>query len=680
MNTVGESKFPVAPGSGVLDSLQSRKSKPSRRLQPLHRAMAKASRWAIFAMLLSVIGASIGLSIVLETTAKAIRRNADPAIQQNIPQLRHLLNFESAVLRYQLVLDKYYTHAIDQDRFHMLESIERTELENSFDRLAPQLENSQEIDQVRDNYLKIVNRTPEVEHNLMANGVSNREAARRIIFDQNQDAKILHGLINELQERAQHSLSGSSTKVDGNISGIARLVHLFDVLALLTSGFMMYHVWARFRLEKELEYQAGHDPLTGLAHRRSFVTRLQSLSGQRYVVVLGTIDRFSRIIGGFGHAFGDKVMVGLADRIRQGAEYSGGEVFRLDGANFAILYQLERDTRSFDDAIFALREEVRNLEDYEGHEIFTTLSLGAASCPDDGTNPDLLLRNADAALQAARKAGGDTLTVYTQRLNAQAAARLDQEAQLRRAIDRDEFELHYQPQQDLRDGTLVGFEALIRWRRNGELVSPGEFIPLAEECGLIGAIGDWVLQEVCRQIQAWHAIIGSNVVVAVNISPRQFSDANFVRHLEVLLTTTGIDPGCLELEITEGVMMEEAECAIEVLHRLRKMGFKLSIDDFGTGYSSLAYLARFPINKLKIDQSFIRHMTAATEQNAIVQATIILGHNLGVTIIAEGVETASQLALLKGWKCDEIQGYFYSRPLSAEAALDFLREQRLLSV
>jgi diguanylate cyclase (GGDEF)-like protein len=460
----------------------------------------------------------------------------------------------------------------------------------------------------------------------------------------------------------------------GEYMRITRLVHMFDALALLASGFTLYHVWARVRVEEELKHQAGHDPLTGLAHRRSFETRLAGLPAVPHAVVLGTIDRFSRIVGGFGHAFGDRMMIGLAQRMRLAAERCGGEVFRLDGANFAILYRGASDSAEFAAAIASLRTEVCTPYSCEGHEIYTTLSLGVAGYPADGGVPEVLLRNADAALQTARRAGGDTLVAYTEQLQVETGSRLDLEAQLRRSVERGELELHYQPQQTLKDGSLVGFEALLRWRRDGQLVSPAQFIPLAEESGLIVQIGDWVLEQACRQISEWQGSTGEPVSVAVNISPRQFADPGFLSRIESLLARSHIDPSCIELEITEGVMMDDAEGAIELLHQLRALGLKLSIDDFGTGYSSLSYLSRFPIHKLKIDQSFVRNMQTVAEQRAIVQATIGLGHSLGLTVIAEGVETEGQRRMLEAWRCDEVQGYLYSRPLPAGAALNFLED------
>jgi len=458
------------------------------------------------------------------------------------------------------------------------------------------------------------------------------------------------------------------------------MAHLFNFMALGTASFMIYHVWSRFRSEDELSHLANHDPLTGLAHRRYFEQRLQSLPPAPHTVVLGTIDRFSRVIGSFGHAFGDQMMKSMAQRIRDAAEAHGGQAFRLDGANIAVLYPMDQKAPSFRAALAALQEYMRSPFSCQNHEVYSTLSLGAATFPKDGGDPATLLRNADAALQTARRNGGDLLVPYTVELNTAADQRLDMESDLRHALERGELELYYQPQQSLRDGSLSGFEALLRWRRNGEMVPPSVFIPLAEESGLIIALGDWVLEQACRQASEWTAHYGRSLTIAVNISPRQFAHPSFLPKIMDLLDSTHIDPSCLELEITEGVMMENTQKAITVLQRLRGLGLKLSIDDFGTGYSSLTYLKRLPIHKLKIDQSFVRQMAQGTGDAAIVQAVIALGRNLGLSVIAEGVEDAGQRALLHQWGCDEIQGYFYGRPVPAREAARFLREQEPLSV
>ena len=463
--------------------------------------------------------------------------------------------------------------------------------------------------------------------------------------------------------------------VDVNINRIARLVHWFNLLALLTALFMMYHIWARFRSEDALAHLAAHDPLTGLGHRRSLQQRLQRLNGHDHVVVLGSVDRFERVVGAYGHEFADQMTLDLSARLRAVAAAHQGEVFRLDGANFVMLYRHSVDSPGLAHALQALQASMAQPFASPKHEVFSNLSLGAAQYPRHGTDPVSLLRNADAALQSARALGGNQWVAYSEELNAQSARRVDLEAQIVHALERDELELHFQPQQRLRDGELIGFEALVRWRRRGELVPPGDFIPVAEESGLVIAIGKWVLERACEQIELLQQHTGRSFVVAVNISPRHFGHPDFLGDMQALLARTGIDPACLELEITEGAVMERTEAAIELLRQLRALGLKLSIDDFGTGYSSLAYLKRFAIDKLKIDQSFVRQLKPDSQDAAIVQAIIGLGHTLGIDVIAEGVETIDQREWLRRLDCDEIQGYYYSRPMPQESVLSFVRRE-----
>ena len=365
----------------------------------------------------------------------------------------------------------------------------------------------------------------------------------------------------------------------------------------------------------------------------------------------------------YRHAFGDQMMKSMAQRIRDAAEAHGGQAFRLDGANIAVLYPMDQKAPSFRAALAALQEYMRSPFSCQNHEVYSTLSLGAATFPKDGGDPATLLRNADAALQTARRNGGDLLVPYTVELNTAADQRLDMESDLRHALERGELELYYQPQQSLRDGSLSGFEALLRWRRNGEMVPPSVFIPLAEESGLIIALGDWVLEQACRQASEWTAHYGRSLTIAVNISPRQFAHPSFLPKIMDLLDSTHIDPSCLELEITEGVMMENTQKAITVLQRLRGLGLKLSIDDFGTGYSSLAALKSFPISRLKIDQSFVRDLVGNPDDQAITCAIISLSHQLDMRVIAEGVETEQQRSFLQQHGCDEMQGYLFSRPV-----------------
>jgi len=486
---------------------------------------------------------------------------------------------------------------------------------------------------------------------------------------------LVHWTLNGMGMHDVTELLREGGMVDLNLNRIARLVHWFNLLALATALFMMYHIRARFRSEDALAHQAAHDPLTGLAHRRSLEHRLLHLRGRSHTLVLGSVDRFERVIGAYGHEFADAMITDIASRLRSIAGAYHGEVFRLDGANFVILYRHHVDSEDFSRALVALQAGMQRPFSCRAHEVYSNLSLGAAEYPRHGGDAVQLLRNADAALQSARAQGGNMLVAYSEALNAEAVARVELEAQLVHALERNELELHLQPQQSLQDGSLVGFEALVRWRRHGQLVPPGDFIPVAEESGLVIAIGEWVLERACAQIHALRNLSGRDMVVAVNISARHFGHPDFLARMQALLARTGINPASLELEITEGAVMEHTEAAVQLLHELRALGLKLSIDDFGTGYSSLAYLKRFPIDKLKVDRSFVSQLRPNSQDAAIVQAVIGLGHTLDIKVIAEGVETVQQREWLKRLGCDEIQGYFYSRPLAEPQLLGFVISQ-----
>lgn len=639
----------------------------------------KPYRAAIYFLLLLVLGGSILLSATMEHTIASVQHDSQPLLREKIPELHNVAHYESSLLRYQLALNKYYSLSISHQRYQTLEETCRNEMSRNFALLARSFGGRHELDTIDAHYQRLIALGPQLERNVQL-GASKANNARALLAQVNQEVKAIIIPLDALHELTEGEVNKVGMIAGRNVVGLRTEVHVLTVLAALASLFMIYHISARFRLEDKLAYQAGHDPLTGLAHRRLFERRLQTLPNHPHTIVLGTIDRFSHIVGGFGHAFGDQVMSGVAKGIREAAEMHGGEVYRLDGANIAVVYEMVEGQPLFNGAMQALQENVRRPFYFGPHEIFSTLSLGAAAYPRDGVEPDQLFRNADAALQAARRGGGDALVIYRPHLNAEAEERIEIESQLRHAIVREEFELHYQPQQCLKTGALIGFEALLRWRRGGLLVSPQRFIPVAEESALIIAIGDWVLEQAFRQASVLSASTESRLTIAVNISPRQFAHPAFFAKMKELIASMHIDPSLIELEITEGVMMENTEHAIGLLQRLRQLGMKLSIDDFGTGYSSLAYLKRFPVDKLKIDQSFLRQLTPNSSDSAIVQAIIVLGHSIGIKVIAEGVETQLQKDLLMSWGCDEIQGYLYGRPMSATASQGFADRQSRFTV
>jgi EAL domain-containing protein (putative c-di-GMP-specific phosphodiesterase class I) len=306
----------------------------------------------------------------------------------------------------------------------------------------------------------------------------------------------------------------------------------------------------------------------------------------------------------------------------------------------------------------------------ESYSINTTFSIGVSLYPDDGREFDILLRNADTALYQAKDSGRDTYRFFSEKMNLDAQEQLHLQGQLRNAVKNREFILHYQPQIDIGSGRIVGTEALVRWQHPElGLIPPGKFIPLAERSGLVIPMGDWVLNEACRQAQAWRDK-GHSLVMAVNLSALQFKRGNLLETVAHALKRSGLPANMLELELTESILLQDVDVAIKTLRSLKEMGVKLSIDDFGTGYSSLSYLKRLAVNKLKIDQSFVRDLAEDSDSAAIVRAIIQLGHTLQLSVIAEGVETEAQLAFLRSNGCDEAQGYLYSRPVPA---VEFVR-------
>jgi diguanylate cyclase (GGDEF)-like protein len=373
-----------------------------------------------------------------------------------------------------------------------------------------------------------------------------------------------------------------------------------------------------------------------------------------------------------GHGAGDAVLKVCAERLRR-ALRDNDFVARLSGDEFAVLVEPCSQPAA---AVGVARKVLSAIERpliVQGHEIVLTGSMGISLYHEDGRDAETLQKHADIAKFKAKENGRNNHQFYSSQMNSHSLERLGLEAALRRALERGEFALHYQPKFNLRSGAITGVEALLRWRHSElGMVSPADFIPIAEETGLIGPIGAWVLKEACTQAKRWSDQGLHGVSVAVNLSARQFRNEGLSRDIRRCLAETGLDPHLLELELTESMVMQDAALAATMLEDLKQMGLSLSIDDFGTGYSSLAYLKRFPIDSVKIDRSFVKDIPDDAEGVAIVEAVIALAQSLRLRVVAEGVETAEQRDHLKKLGCDQMQGYFASKPLAAPEATAFL--------
>ncbi len=436
--------------------------------------------------------------------------------------------------------------------------------------------------------------------------------------------------------------------------------------------------------EEKVRYMAYYDALTGLPNRRSFTENLQRvLEDPRFrndstAVLFIDLDRLDVVNESLGRPAGDELVRLAALRLvasgrstdmvaRATHGRSQHVVSRFDGDEFVVLLTQLVDV----EATAAVADRVRNAlaEPFEvgDQEIFVSANVGIGVFSHDGETAEQLLRNAHLAAQHAKETAGDGCQFYTHSLNEAARERLTLEADLRRAVERGEFELHYQPQFRVADDAIVGAEALIRWRHPEQgLVSPLTFIPLCEEIGLIHEVGAWVLETACRQAREWQRAYDPDLRISVNISNRQFGGNRLTPAIRDLLATTGIAPGTLELELTESVILGADDDDLTQLADLRRLGLKLAIDDFGTGYSSLSYLTRFPVDALKIDRSFIREVPGREHQESLAKAIIAMGQSLGLRVIAEGVETEDQLAFLRAHDCEEQQGFLMGRPVVAE--------------
>jgi len=436
--------------------------------------------------------------------------------------------------------------------------------------------------------------------------------------------------------------------------------------------------------EEHMVYIAQHDFLTDLPNRLMLHDRLtQAIAHagreQRKVAVMFLdLDRFKAVNDTLGHLVGDKLLKIVAARISSVARVSD-TVSRLGGDEFAILLPYIENMDDIATIAVKLLTSVANPCVIDGNEIEVTTSIGISVFPEDGSDSESLIAHADAAMYQAKGNGRNNYQFFTYEMNRRTLERMAIKNKLSHALERNELFLLYQPQVDLQSGRIIGAEALVRWDHPlfGNVL-PAQFIPIAEENGLIPPIGEWVLREACRQNQEWRKLGLMKITMAVNLSAVQFRQKNLGEIIKDVLQQSGLAPSGLELEITEGIVMQDAEAAILLLEDMKAMGLKLSVDDFGTGYSSLSYLKRFPIDKFKIDQSFVRDLATDTDDAVIVSTIISMAHSLKLKVIAEGVETAEQLAFLKQQGCDEIQGYYFSRPVSAEEFTKFLSSGRNL--
>ncbi len=476
--------------------------------------------------------------------------------------------------------------------------------------------------------------------------------------------------------KARGSVTGFESQVyrrNGDtiwISENARAIYAGDGTPIGYEG-TVEDITERRLYQVRIEHQANYDTLTGLANRSLLQDRLQQAlltaasSGRRIAVAFVDVDRFKFINDSLGHHLGDELLKSVAARIKSCVR-DCDTVARHGGDEFVLLINGHTGPENVRQLMDKILSTVAQPWLTEQGEFLVSCSIGVALYPDDGEQALTLLKHADSAMYRAKDSGRNNFQFFTRELNALLTEQLELETHLRRALERNQFVVRYQPRVNLATGQIVGAEALLRWRipQRGT-VAPRRFIALAEETGLIVPIGTWVLQTACAQNKAWQDAGLPPLVVSVNVSARQFRQESLVHTVAEVLRSTGLEPRYLELELTESMVMHDAPQLVAMLDELKDLGVKIAVDDFGTGYSSLSYLKRFPVDRLKVDRSFVEHMTTEADDATIVRAIIALGHNLGLKVVAEGVETAQQARALRAYQCDEAQGFLFSRAVSA---------------
>jgi len=447
--------------------------------------------------------------------------------------------------------------------------------------------------------------------------------------------------------------------------------------------------------QQRLHRMAYFDTLTELPNRQFFHEHLQQMialagrQNQKLGVLFLDLDDFKRINDSLGHHIGDIVLQETGERLRncirssdllsrKGITHDGSSLARLGGDEFTVLLSLIEQGDDVTTVAERIRTQISQAIKYENHDLITTASIGIAIFPDDGESAEELIKNADIAMYYAKRDGGDRYRYFSSRMMETAMRRLKVENHLRKAIEREELELHYQPQLEIQTGRFLGLEALLRWQ-NPELgnITPSEFIPLAEHTGLIISIGEWVLRKACTQTKAWLEQGLPITKIAVNVSVAQFLHNGFPATVEKIIAESGLAPPLLELELTESALVKDHIGILAVLNAIKNIGVALAIDDFGTGYSSLSRLKDFPIDRLKIDQIFVRNLEGNPKNQAITSAVIALSEKMGMHVTAEGVETANQLSFLKERNCTEAQGMFLCKPLSVEQVREFFNNKNL---
>ena len=620
---------------------------------------------------------SVGMVWQSIDSVRDVSDRAERLVGRHIPELREIAALQDDVNRHLLALHKYYATLElprelssggldDHIGRHLAVLRAQGRYADEVAALEPQLEGFRQV-------------AGEFHKEMQSGRDRNWDLLREYLSRANSYASLANGELQAWNALIRRSVTRGGEET---MQGVARLNILqlgFAFVVVFVIATLMAFLYARIRDQSRLYHVAHHDALTGLPNRSSMQKIASELMRDevelvRKSVMWLSLDRIALVSGTYGHDLGDQLLKAFSRGLEKLLEESPFQccLFTFERANWVICVTEDEDYPNASQLLLHVERFTQRPLQIDGRDFNVACSIGVAHYPEHGNTLTGILRKADTARRVAVGAGGNTHRLYHVEMTRDAEHFLAVETGLRSALKQGTFELHYQPKLDSRDGRVHGAEALLRWRHEGRYMSPARFIPVAEQAGLVKAIGEWVLQRACEQWVTWHAQGVDAPPIAVNISAQQFQDAEFPALVQRILERTGMPPCMLELEITEEAANVRPDAVVETMGALKQVGVTLALDDFGTGYSSLAYLKRFPLDVLKIDRAFIRRLGESAQDLAIVRMIVEMAHELGFVVLAEGVESELQWQLLRAMQCDQLQGYLFSRALDTDAFLSYL--------
>jgi len=632
---------------------------------------------ASFITVLLLVGTVVYIS---STSVKRVSSKADQLIKFEIPQLNEISNTQSLMAEISNNLFQYYATLDRDNHVKNIQNIERIKEDiKNITFINKQGNVNQLLD---DSLLAFISYANKLDTEMQLGDGRDWDKLREYLYAAQENSKTMMYQLDTAKIEIENSVKQNSLSTQQEVNKLNYLQLGFSLAVLIAALFILVNLHFRIKDKSALFKRAYFNDISDLPNRKYFEENLEKIlsnkTNNNFGFMLVNLDRFSLITGSMGYIFGDllikKISEWLVNRLKSNGDPF--EIYHFSGTSWLVIFTNIQDKKhmiNIANSILSMSTVSLNLGD---REMTCSCSIGICFKPDNQIRSEELLSNLDTSLRNSKKSGGNTFTFYDPSMSVEAKSWIDTEQSLRNAIEKREFELFYQPKVDAQTGKVSSSEALLRWSKNGTLISPAVFIPIAEKSNLILKIGDWVLIEACKQWVNWQKEGMPAMPIAINISAQQFQEADFPSKVQDAIYKTGIPADMLELEITEEAAAHDSKHVVQIMNELKKIGVSLAIDDFGTGFSSLSHLSHFPVNVLKIDRAFIKNMNSSATDESIVKLILQLAKVLHFKVVAEGVETEMQYQQLKAWECDLIQGFLFSKPLPANQFVNLVMQEQ----